>query len=56
MKLRNWIEFAIGKRLSFTPSWSGAWKNGRKVYYLDFEDGTEGDYYIDFDRKTVEEV
>ena len=50
---RNWMEKAIGKRLGFSPVCIGS-KGGRKIYALRFEDGTEADYFIDFDRQEIE--
>lgn len=54
MKFRNWIEQALEKRITFSPVCVGS-KGGRNIYAVTFEDGTETDYYIDFDRKTIEE-
>lgn len=54
MKFRNWIEQALEKRITFSPVCVGS-KGGRNIYAVTFEDGTEADYYIDFDRKTIEE-
>lgn len=51
---RNWIEQATGKRVAWHPVYVGS-KGGRRIYAVMFEDGTEADYYIDFDRQTVEE-
>ena len=52
---RNWIEEKIGKRITWSPVCIGR-RGGLKVYSIDFEDGTEGMYYIDFDNQTIEEV
>lgn len=52
--LRNWLEEAIKKQLSRFPVCIG-YKCGRKYYALDFTDGTSGDYFIDFEKKEVEE-
>lgn len=52
---RNWIEEAIGKRLTWSPVCIGR-RGGRKEYHIDFEDGTEGMYYIDFENQMIEEV
>ena len=53
MKLRNWIEKAIGKQIAFSPVCIGS-KGGRKLYAISFVDGTESDYFIDFDNETIE--
>ena len=55
MKLRNWIEKTIGKQWSFPPVLIG-YRHGRKYYNITWEDGTEGDYYIDYEKQTIEEV
>lgn len=52
--MRNWIEEATGKRIAWSPVCIGS-KGGRKLYVVTFEDGTEAGYYIDFDRKELEE-
>lgn len=54
MKLRNWIEEALGKQIAWSPVFVGA-KGGRKIYAICFKDGTEVDYFIDFDHHTIEE-
>ena len=54
MGFRNWIEAIIGKRMAFPPVYVGS-KGGRRIYCIQFEDGTEADYYIDFDRHELEE-
>ena len=53
--LRNWIEEAMGKRWEWSPIKVGR-RGGREYYAIDWEDGTSGDYYIDFDSKTIEEA
>lgn len=53
MKFRNWIEAALQKQIAWTPAYVGS-KGGRKIYAVMFEGGTEADYYIDFDNKTIE--
>lgn len=53
-ELRNWIEEKLGKRTVWTPIYVGM-KGGRKLYSISFADGTEADYFIDFDRKEIEE-
>lgn len=50
----DWISRAIGKRTALNPVYVGS-KGGRKIYSVAFEDGSEADYYIDFDRREVEE-
>ena len=52
MKLRNWIEQAIGKQIAWTPTCIGS-KGGRKLYAISFADGTEADYFIDFDKHEI---
>ena len=54
MKLRNWIEEALGKQIAWSPVCIGR-KNGRKLYAVNFEDGTEAAYFIDYDKKEIEE-
>ena len=54
MKLRNWIEKAIGKQWAWPPVMVGR-KGGREVYAIDWTDGTSGSYFIDFDEQTIEE-
>jgi len=53
MKPRNWIEQAIGKRWSWPPNFMG-FRHDRKYYNIIWIDGTEGDYYIDWIKKTIE--
>lgn len=53
-KLRNWIEETLKKEIAWSPCFVG-WKNGRRLYTIRFDDGTEKDYFIDFDNKTIEE-
>lgn len=53
--LRNWIEEALGKQMVWSPANVGI-RGGRKYYVIHFIDGSSGDYYIDFDKKTIEEV
>ena len=55
MKFRNWIEYAIGKRYIWSPVYVGT-VGGRKVYNIDWADGTSGDYFIDFEHQTIEEM
>ena len=54
MKLRNWIEEAIGKQIAWSPVFIGR-KGGRKLYAIQFMDGTEAEYFINFDNHTIEE-
>ena len=54
-KFRNWIEEALEKRITWSPIPIGR-RGGRKEYHIDFEDGTEGMYYIDFENQMIEEV
>lgn len=54
VKPRNWLERALGKRMAFTRPIPIGSKGGRAVYAIDFEDGTNGDYFIDFEQETVE--
>lgn len=54
MKTRNWIEETLKKEIAWSPYFVG-WKNGRRLYTIRFNDGTEKDYFIDFDSKTIEE-
>ena len=51
---RNWIEEALKKRIDWSPIHIGK-KGGRDYYLLQFEDGSEKVYYIDFEEKTIEE-
>lgn len=52
--LRNWLEEVIGKQIAFSPVYVGS-KGGRKIYEVVFEDGTNKDYFIDFDHLEIEE-
>lgn len=52
--MKNWIEEATGKQLAWSPVCIGI-KGGRKLYAVNFEDGTEVAYFIDFDKKEIEE-
>ena len=53
---RNWIEVALKARLAFTQPVNVGYRHGRKVYALIFEDGTNREYYIDFEKQTIEPV
>lgn len=55
MKFRNWIERAIRKQFACSPVYVGT-AGGRKVYNIDWADGTSGDYFIDFEHQTIEEM
>ena len=55
MKLRNWIEKAIGKQWIWPPVKVGR-KSGREYYIIDWADGTSGDYWIDWEAEEIEEV
>ena len=55
IELRNWIERAIGKQWLYPPIFIGR-RLGRKHYVITWADGTEGDYYIDYEAQTIEEV
>ena len=50
---RNWIERAVGKQISWLPVCVGS-KGGRKLYAVSFSDGTEADFFIDFERREIE--
>lgn len=52
-QLRNWIEEALNKRLAGPPTCVGKVR-GRRLYAIDFEDGTEADYFIDHDKREIE--
>jgi len=52
-RTNNWIEQAIGKRWSWAPNFMG-YRHGRKYYNIIWEDGTEGDYFIDWFNRTIE--
>lgn len=54
-RFRNWMEEQAGKRLGWQPLLVGS-RGGRNVYAIRFEDGTEEDYFIDFDAKQLELV
>lgn len=52
--LSNWLDKLTGNAVAWvTPV---GYRHGRKVYAVVFEDGSEKDYYVDFERKTAEEV
>jgi len=55
-QFRNWIEAALNKRLAIMQPVSVGYRHGRKVYALFFEDGTNNDYFIDFDNQIIEGV
>ena len=54
-RFRNWMEEQTGKRLGWQPLLVGS-RGGRNVYAIRFEDGSEEDYFIDFDAKQLELV
>lgn len=54
MNFRNWIEKSLEKRIAFVPIYVGS-KGGRKLYSITFEDGTEKDFYIDFEIQEINE-
>lgn len=54
-KARNWIEKQTGKRMVWSPVFVGT-KGGRDVYAIMFENGTEEDYIIDYDSRTLERL
>lgn len=53
LKQGNWIEKATGKKLAWWPIYIGQ-KGVRALYAVTFEDGTEIDFYIDFEDRTIE--
>ena len=55
MKLENWdwIEKALGKKLFWQPVRIGL-RFGRELYTIVFEDYSEGDYFIDYDKMEIE--
>lgn len=55
MNARNWIEKSIGKEWRFSPVCVGT-KGGRKVFAIDWTDGTGGSYFIDFEKHEIEEI
>ena len=55
MKPINWIEKALGRQMEIMPIYIGS-RGGRKIYTITWCDGTEQDYYIDFDRHEIGEV
>lgn len=55
MKLRNWIEKAIGVQWIHPPILCGS-MSGRLYYTIDWWDGTYGEYYIDFENHTIETI
>lgn len=54
MRSVHWIEKAIGKKMMWNPVLIGR-KFGRNLYTICWWDGTEGDYFIDFDNKLIEQ-
>ena len=49
----NWIKQELGKKPLWPPVRIG-YKFGRELYTIVFEDHTEGDYFIDFDKMEIE--
>lgn len=49
----DWIEKAIGKKMMWNPVNIGT-RFGRDLYTICWWDGTEGDYFIDFDKMEIE--
>ena len=54
MRPKHWIESAIGKHYLNYPVEVGV-KNGRKLYEICWTDGSYGEYFIDWDSRTIEE-
>lgn len=52
---RNWIEESLQKRIQYVTRCLGS-RGGRKYYEVTLEDGSSKDYFIDFDKKLIEEV
>lgn len=55
MKLRNWIEKAIGVQWINPPVLCG-YRSGRSYYAIDWCNGTHGEYYIDFENHIIETI
>ena len=53
LKSYNWIEKALGKKLLWQPVRIGL-RFGRELYTIVFEDYSEGDYFIDYDKMEIE--
>lgn len=53
MKSINWIEKAFGKKLLWNPVRIGI-RFGRELYTVVFEDHTECDCFIDYEKKIIE--
>ena len=51
---RNWIEEAMQKTMKWDPILIGM-RFGKALYTICWLDGTEGDYFIDFENKTIEQ-
>ena len=52
LKNYNWIEEALGKKLLWQPVKIGL-RFGRELYTIVFEDHSEGDYFIDYDKMEI---
>lgn len=52
--LSNWLDKLTGNAVAWVCH--GGYIRGRHYYVVVFEDGTDKDYFIDFERKTAEEV
>lgn len=51
-ELRNWIERAIGKQWRWPPYYVGT-RRGHERYLIEWADGSEGYYYIDFENQII---
>lgn len=49
----GWIEKTLGKKLLWQPIKIG-FRFGRELYTIVFDDHTEGDYFIDYDKMEIE--
>ena len=52
---RNWIEETLQKRFELAPIFCGK-EDGKEYFWLIFEDGTEGKYWIDWNKGTIKPV
>lgn len=53
-KNREWLEEVLDKQIKFGPAMVSI-KNCKEVYSIEFEDGEEKEYYIDFENRMIEE-
>lgn len=53
--MKNWIEQAMGKEMAWSPIHIG-YKSGRPIYLIVWRDGTEKEYYIDYENREIEET